>query len=222
MRDGVSQSPSRQLPLWFREPEALGESNGATERVKDRRRSGQQRRRLEAALRVEGPANRAVTLLPAQHELHGAFHVRPQRGHEVNVVRREAVMIETGRDVGADVGIEARIFHAIAEVVVEPAPVAELRVGQPAIGRARLADVARHREGHGDFDVIPRIAVPSLEPRNLTVRALQAGEIRAGHRQLVARENARHAAEGQGGTHWGLRRYSTIDLPMSGESTRSA
>ena len=134
VRDGVAESPGRELPVGLGDAERFGERDRAAQRVEDRRRAGQQGVALAATDRVQGPRDRAVGELAAQHEVEGALDDRPQFGAEVDVVGRDEVVVEPGRHVGADVRVEARVLHLIAEVVVEPTAVAELRVGE-ASGR---------------------------------------------------------------------------------------
>ncbi len=80
------------------------------------------------------------------------------------------------RQVGADVGVEPRVLHAVALVVVEPAAVGELAAHQPAVGVDRFVHQAAHGQRHGRLDVVPRVAVAALEPRDHAVGSLDGGD----------------------------------------------
>ena len=57
------------------------------------------------------------------------------------------VMPDSGGHVGADVGVEAGVLHPAGEVVVEPAAVGQLPIGQPLVCRVRLGVEAAGRSG---------------------------------------------------------------------------
>ncbi|CAB4790089.1 unannotated protein [freshwater metagenome] len=115
--------------------------------------------------------------MPTQHELQGLLHGREQFASELVVIGNEDVVIETGRDVGTDVGVESRVLDGTTDVVVKPAAIAELDIGQPLVGPLRFGHTISHREGHGCFDVVPGVTVATGKPGNLAVGQLQIGEV---------------------------------------------
>ena len=192
MRHRMAQTPGRQLPIRAILGQALSNGDGAAHGVIDRRRARQERIGLGTARRVERPAHRAVRLLPAQNEVNASLNGRPELTQELDITGNQMVMPGARSQVGADVGVEARVLDRVPLVVVEPAAVRELARSQPAVGIHRFVDQATHREGHGGLDVVPGIAVTALEPRDHAIVALH---FRDGMRRR------QHVATGQDSGH---------------------
>ena len=186
----MAEPAGRELPVRALLPEPLGDGHAAAEGVVDRRGAGQEGVALEHAGVVDRPADDAVGTLPAEHEVEAALDARPQLGEQVRVTGDEVVVPGTGRQVGADVGVEPLVLHACTEVVVEPAAVGELAVGHPAVGTHRLVVEPAHRQGHGRFHVVPRVAVATVKPRDHAVGPLGPRDGEAGGHNVGGREDA--------------------------------
>ena len=167
---------------------------------------------LGAAGCVDGPPDRAVGLLPAQDEVDARLNGRPQLAQELHIARDEVVVPRSRGQVGAHVGVEPLILDPGPLVVVEPAPIGQLAIGQPAVGRHGLVGEPAGRQGHGRFDVVPRVAVAALEPRDHPVGPLQVGD---GVR--VANTSEDESTPGTSGTVLlSDRRFSVVTRPPHG------
>ena len=132
---------------------------------------------------------------------------------------------EAGRQVGAHVGVEPGVLHRVAPVVVEPAAVGQLALGEPAVGALGLLDQATDGERHRRFDVVPRIAVAALEPRDHAVAPLDLGDGVGGGQDVGAAENARHFGNGDlavGRTVDRIERISSVVMRLPPASVSSA
>ena len=199
MRHGVPEPPSRQLPVRAVLGQALGDGHGAPHGVVDRRRAGEQCVPLGAAGRVERPQHRAVRLLRTQDEVDPLLDRRPELAEELHVAGDQMMVPGTGRQVGADVGVEPEVLDPVALVVVEPAAVRELAPCQPPVGVDGLVHQAAHGQRHGRLDVVPGVAVAALEPRDLPVVALHRRDGVAGGEDVGTRQDAGHLRQ-RGGT----------------------
>ena len=198
MGDGVAESPRRQLPVRPVLGQALGHGHGTAHGVVDGGGPREQRVPLLASGRVERPPHRAVRLLPAQYEVDPRLNGRPELAEELDVAGDQVVVPGARGQIGADVGIETGVLDRVALVVVEPAAVGQLAAGQPAVGLDRLVDEPAHGQGHGRLDVVPRVAVPPVEPRDHAVVPLHRGDGVARGEDLGIREDARYLGQGGG------------------------
>src|SRR5665213_735478 len=101
----------------------VGDGDGATEGVVDRRRPGEQRVLLDEARCVERPTDRALEPLVAKDEVDAGLDGRPQVLEPVEVTGRDVAVPGPGGQIGADVGVEAGVLDPGGQVVVEPAAV---------------------------------------------------------------------------------------------------
>ena len=188
VRHRMAETPGRQLPIGPVLGQAFGNGDRAAQGVVDGRGPGQERVALGAAGCIDRPQNRAVGLLPAQDEIDA-------RVVGQHLVGAEVVMPGSGGQVGTDVGVEPLILDAGTLVVVEPAPIGQLVVGQPAIGRPGLLGEPARRQGHGRLHVVPRIAVAALEPRDHPVCPLHVGDRMGRGQHVGGREHPRHLGD---------------------------
>ena len=92
-----------------------------------------------------------------------------------------------GRNVCAHVRVEAWILHSrIGQVVVEPAALGQLGLGQPQVTAGRLFVETGHGQRHRRLDMVPGVAVAALEPRDHPVGTLDRC-YRLGGRDHLAR-----------------------------------
>ena len=167
--------------------------------VIDGRAPGQKCVGLGPTRRVQRPQDRSVRLLPAQDEIDSLLNARPELAQELHVSGDEIVVPCAGRQVGAYVGVEPGVLDDVGLVVVEPAAVGKLPLGQPAVGRHRLVDHSAHGQRHGGLDVIPRVTMSTLEPRDHAVVALRGGDGPRRRQHFGGRHDARHLGHNGGG-----------------------
>ena len=117
-----------------------------------------------------------------------SLHDRPHRFDEATVVEEQPVVPDTHRDVGDGVGVEFVLLDGIGQVVLVPRAISALDGRQPVEGALGIVAAPAERESHRRFDVVPRVGVPTREPRDHAVRQLPLRDGIDGGRDLGATE----------------------------------
>ncbi len=104
-------------------------------------------------------------------------------------------MPDPGGDVRAHVGVELVLLDGVGEVVLVPRTVGPLHPDEPCVRRFGLGHPPAERECHRRFDVVPRVSVPTGEPRDHPRRQLPLGDALDGARQLGGRDDIGHIAQ---------------------------
>ena len=162
----MGELSKRQFPVGPFLTEFLGDRDRAAQRVSDRGRTGEQRKRPRRAIGVSGPQNFATWLLEVEHECNRAVDDRPHRLDEPLIAVQEEVMPGASGDVGDDVGVELVLLDLVLEVVLMPRPVGALDVDEPLVGEFGLGSMLTDRERHCRFDMVPRVGMATGEPRD--------------------------------------------------------
>jgi hypothetical protein len=139
VRHGVAEATRRQFPVGTVLGQTFGHRHRTPHGVVDGRGSGQEGIALGATRGVERPADRAIGLLPAKDEVDPSLDGGPQLAQELHITGDQVMVPGPCGQVGAHVGVQPLILYPRTLVVVEPASVGQLTVGQPAVGRHRLA-----------------------------------------------------------------------------------
>ena len=174
-----------------------GETDGgaATQGVLDRRRPREQGIVPVVCLGLDRPQHQPVGASQREHPVECPLDTRPHVVDESSVRGAAPVVPHAGGDVGAHVGVELGFGDgvvpvAIGHVVVVPAAVGALDVGQPLVGPFGLDVEAGDVERHRRLDMVPGVAVATGEPRDHAARRLQRGEVATRLHDLVGRQHA--------------------------------